>query len=124
LFLALSGIGYAQTSDPGTDSPIAPTAVDTNSPLPPTPVSATNSLIAPTPVRLKTNLPEATTEAAPAAGLNPLTMSASDFAAWGYPPQPDQCAQPQAYAAWVQAMTAAQTRIIPSLARTIKAYVV
>jgi hypothetical protein len=49
-------------------------------------------------------------------------MSASDLAAWGYPPQPDQNASPQAYAAWVQAMTAAQTRIFPTLARTNKAY--
>jgi len=67
-------------------------------------------------------LPEATTTAAPAAGLNPLTMSASDLAAWGYPPQPDPNAAPQAYAAWVEAVTAAQVRIFPLLARSNRAH--
>jgi hypothetical protein len=68
------------------------------------------------------NLPEATTTAAPAAGLNPLTMSASDLAAWGYPPQPDPNAAQQAYAIWVQAVTAAQTRIFPLLVRSNRAH--
>ncbi len=81
------------------------------------PVPGTNSPIAPTPVTFSTNLPEATTTAAPAAGLNPLTMSASDLAAWGYPPEPDPNAAPQANAVWVQAVTAAQTRIFPWLVR-------
>jgi len=95
-----------------------------NSPLAPTPVTlpGTNSPIAPTPVRFPTNLPEATTTAAPAAGLNPLTMSAEDLAAWGYPPQPGPNAAPQAYAVWAQAVTAAQTRIFPWLGRSNRAH--
>src|SRR6516225_3587574 len=86
------------------------------------PVPGTNSPIAPTPVRFPLNLPEATTTAAPAAGLNPLTMSASDLAAWGYPPQPDPNAALQAYVVWVQAVTAAQTRIFPSLSRSNRSH--
>jgi hypothetical protein len=86
------------------------------------PVPGTNSPIAPTPVSFATNLPEATTTAAPAAGLNPLTMSANDLAAWGYPPQPGPNAAPQAYAIWVQAVTAAQTRIFPWLQRSNRAH--
>ena len=100
LFLTLPGVCVAQTSSV------------------PTPVPGMNSPIAPTPIRFSTNLPEATTTAAPAAGLNPLIMSASDLAAWGYPPQPDPNATPQAYAIWVQAMTAAQIRIFPNLIRS------
>lgn len=76
------------------------------------PVLGTNSLSASTPVRFSRNLPEATTTAAPAAGLNPLTMSGKDLAAWGYPPQPDPNAPP-ADAVWVQAVAAAQNRIFP-----------
>ncbi len=86
------------------------------------PVPGSNSPIAPTPVNFPTNLPEATTTAAPAAGLNPLTMSGNDLAAWGYPPQPDPNAAPQAYAVWVQAVTAAQTRIFPWLVRSNRAH--
>jgi hypothetical protein len=62
-------------------------------------------------VRFSTNLPEATTTAAPAAGLNPLTMSGKDLAAWGYPPQPDPNEAPPANAVWVQAVTAALTHM-------------
>ena len=86
------------------------------------PVPGTNYPIAPTPVSYSLNLAEATTTAAPAAGLNPLTMSTSDLAAWGYPPQPDPNAAPQAYAVWVQALTAAQTRIFPLLVRSNRAH--
>jgi hypothetical protein len=86
------------------------------------PAPGTNSPIAPTPVSYSTNLPEATTTAAPAAGLNPLTMSADDLAAWGYPPQPGPNAAPQAYAVWAQAVTSAQTRIFPWLARSNRAH--
>jgi Peptidase A4 family len=99
LVLSLPGIGFCQSNPaPGTNSPLAPT-----------------------PVRFSTNLPEATTTAGPSAG-NPLTMSASDLAAWGFPPQPDPVAAPQAYAVWVQAMTAAQTRIFPGLWRLPRAH--
>ena len=109
LVLTSSRVSLAQAGPaPSTNSPIAPTPVT---------VPGTNSPIAPTPVTLPTNLPEATTTAAPAAGLNPLTMSAGDLAAWGYPPQPGPNAAPQAYAVWAQAVTAAQTRIFPWLAR-------
>lgn len=86
------------------------------------PVPGSNSPIAPTPVNFPTNLPEATTTSAPAAGLNPVTMSATDLAAWGYPPQPDPNAAPQAYAVWVQAVTAAQNRIFPWLVRSNRAH--
>ena len=104
LFLTLPGVCIAQTSSVSM------------------PVPGMNSPIAPTPIRFSTNLPEATTTAAPPAGLNPLTMSASDLAAWGYPPQPDPNATPQAYAIWVQAMTAAQTRVFPNLIRSTRAH--
>jgi Peptidase A4 family len=49
-------------------------------------------------------------------------MSASDLAAWGYPPQPDPNAAPQAYAVWANAVAAAQTRIFPWLVRSIRAH--
>jgi hypothetical protein len=115
LVLTSFRVSPAQNSSvPVTNSPIAPTPVN----LP----SGANSPIAPTPVNYSTNLPEATTTAAPAAGLNPLTMSANDLAAWGYPPQPDPNAAPQAYAVWVQAVTAAQTRIFPWLVRSNRAH--
>jgi Peptidase A4 family len=99
LVLSLPGVSFSQSSPaPGTNSPLAPT-----------------------PVRFSTNLPEATTTAAPSAG-SPLTMTASQLAAWGFPPQPDPVATPQAYAVWVQAMTAAQTRMFPGLSRLARAH--
>jgi hypothetical protein len=114
LVLTLSRVSLAQAGPaPSTNSPIAPTPVS---------VPSTNSPIAPTPVSFPTNLPDATTTAAPPAGLNPLTMSAADLAAWGYPPQPGPNAAPQAYAVWAQAVTAAQTRIFPWLARSNRAH--
>jgi hypothetical protein len=114
LVLTSSRVNLAQAGPaPSTNSPIAPTPVT---------VPGTNSPIAPTPVTLPTNLPEATTTAAPAAGLNPLTMSADDLAAWGYPPQPGPNAAPQAYAVWAQAVTSAQTRIFPWLVRSNRAH--
>ncbi len=114
LVLTSSRVNLAQAGPaPSTNSPIAPTPVT---------VPGTNSPIAPTPVTLPTNLPEATTTAAPAGGLNPLTMSADDLAAWGYPPQPGPNAAPQAYAVWAQAVTSAQTRIFPWLVRSNRAH--
>jgi len=114
LVLTSSRVSPAQAGPaPSTNSPIAPTPVT---------VPGTNSPIAPTPVTLPTNLPDATTTAAPAAGLNPLTMSADDLAAWGYPPQPGPNAAPQAHAVWAQAVTSAHTRIFPWLARSNRAH--
>lgn len=116
LVLMSSRVSPAQLSSvPITGSPIAPTPVNF-------PVPGTNSPIAPTPVNFPTNLPDATTTAAPAAGLNPLSMSANDLAGWGFPPQPDANAAPQAYAVWVQAVTAAQTRIFPWLVRSNRSH--
>jgi hypothetical protein len=105
LFLTLSPICVAQSSSV------------------PTPTPGTNSPLAPMPIRFSTSLPEATTIAAPAASVGgPLSMSASTLAAWGYPPQPDPVATPQAYAIWVQAMTAAQTRIFPGVWRIARVH--
>ena len=116
LVLTSSQVSLPQAGPaPGTNSPLAPTPVTV-------PVPGRNSPIAPTPVRFRTNLPDATTTAAPAVGLNPLTMSPDDLAVWGYPPQPGPNAAPQAYAIWAQAVTAAQTRIFPWLARSNRAH--
>ena len=50
------------------------------------------------------NLPGATTIDAPAAGFDPITASAEELQRNGFPPRPDQNAEPKAYATWVKAM--------------------
>jgi hypothetical protein len=64
------------------------------------------------------NLPGATTIEAPPAGFNPLTASDDELAYYGFPPRPDQSAQPKAYATWAKAMIHATNRITPTLEQT------
>jgi hypothetical protein len=64
------------------------------------------------------NLPGATTIAAPPAGFDPLTASDAELAYHGFPPKPNQNAEPKAYATWAKAMEHSKTRIIPTLQET------
>jgi hypothetical protein len=64
------------------------------------------------------NLPGATTIDAPPAGFDPIMASDADLAYHGFPPRPDQSAQPKAYAMWFKAMKASKTRMMPKLERT------
>jgi hypothetical protein len=64
------------------------------------------------------NLPGATTIDAPPAGFDPIAASDQDLAYYGFPPRPDQVAQPKAYGTWVKAMTHSKTRVTPSLNQT------
>lgn len=64
------------------------------------------------------NLPGATTIEAPAAGFDPIAASDEELAYYGFPPRPDQAAQPKAYATWVEAMHHSQTRVFPKLEQT------
>ena len=64
------------------------------------------------------NLPGATTIDAPDAGFDPIAASDEELAYYGYPPRPDQSAQPKAYATWVEAMHHSKSRILPKLEQT------
>jgi hypothetical protein len=64
------------------------------------------------------NLPGATTIEAPPAGFDPITASDEELAYHGFPPRPNQGAQPKAYATWFKAMKASKVRIVPKLQQT------
>lgn len=70
------------------------------------------------PNEIPTNLPGATTIAAPPAGFDVLTASDDQLADYGFPPRPDQASSPDDYASWAKAMLASKTRIIPNLVQT------
>jgi hypothetical protein len=55
----------------------------------------------------QTNLPGIRTFADPPAGFNPVTATPGQRAQYGFPPAPDQAANPNGYALWKKAMTAA-----------------
>jgi len=65
-----------------------------------------------------TNLPGATTIAAPPADFDPLTASDQDLQYYGFPPRPNQATDTKAYASWVKAMKASKTRVVPVLEQT------
>lgn len=65
-----------------------------------------------------TNLPGVTTIEAPSAEFNPLNASDEELAYYGFPPRPDQNAQPKAYATWAKAMSRSVTRVEPKLEQT------
>ena len=67
---------------------------------------------------LATNLPGATTFAAPPEGFSVLAASDEQLADYGFPPRPDPAASPKEYAAWSKAMLASRRRIVPSLQQT------
>jgi hypothetical protein len=73
--------------------------------------SAADALVA-------TNLPGVRSYAAPPQGFNPAAASDDDLARYGFPPRPDTIAQHSAYAAWLRAVRAAKTRIVPILRQT------
>jgi len=54
-----------------------------------------------------TNLSGITTFADPPAGFNPVAATPEQRAQYGFPPAPDQAADPNGYAAWKKAMSAA-----------------
>src|ERR1700756_4341539 len=64
------------------------------------------------------NAPGATTIDAPPAGFDPIMASDHELAFHGFPPRPDQNANPKAYARWARAMKASKTRIVPTLEQT------
>ena len=64
------------------------------------------------------NLPGATTIEAPPAGFDPIAASDEELAYHGFPPRPNQSAQPKAYATWVKAMKASRVRVVPNLEQT------
>lgn len=92
----------------------------------PVPVVLMLALVSTLPVlsqRLKpnefpTNIPGATTIAAPQQGFDPLTASDEDLSYNGFPPRPDQAASPKAFASWVRAMNASKIRVTPNLKQT------
>jgi len=67
------------------------------------------------PNELPTNIPGATTIAAPPQGFDPLTASDQDLDYYGFPPRPNATAAPKAYASWKSAIAASKTRILPTL---------
>jgi hypothetical protein len=67
------------------------------------------------PNELATNVPGATTTAAPPKGFDPLTASDQDLDYFGFPPRPNQITSPKGYASWASAMAASKTRIVPTL---------
>jgi hypothetical protein len=67
---------------------------------------------------LATNLPGATTFAAPPQGFSVLTASDEQLADYGFPPRPDPIALPKGYASWAKAMLASKRRIVPTLQQT------
>lgn len=70
------------------------------------------------PNEFPTNLPGATTIAAPPADFDVLTASDEQLADYGFPPRPDQASSPDEYATWAKAMLASKTRIVPNLVQT------
>lgn len=64
------------------------------------------------------NLPGATTIEAPPAGFDPIAASDEELAYHGFPPRPNQSAQPKAYATWFKAMKASKVRATPNLEQT------
>jgi hypothetical protein len=64
---------------------------------------------------LPTNLPGATTIAAPPEWFNPLEATDQELENYGYPPRPDQFQQPKTFATWEKAMGASKERIAPVL---------
>ena len=66
----------------------------------------------------ETNLSGVTTIEAPPAGFDPLSASDEELAYHGFPPRPDQTANPSAYAKWAKAMSASKTRVVPKLEQT------
>jgi hypothetical protein len=57
-----------------------------------------------------TNIPGIHTYAAPPTGFNPVTATDVELATYGFPPRPDQQAEPDEYAVWEQAMKRAKIR--------------
>jgi hypothetical protein len=67
------------------------------------------------PNELPTNIPGATTIAAPPEGFDPLTASVQELEYYGYPPRPDQFEAPRAFASWQKAIRASRNRVTPVL---------
>jgi Peptidase A4 family len=57
-----------------------------------------------------TNIPGVHTYAEPPKGFNPVTATDTELATYGFPPRPDQQAQPDEYAGWEQAMKRSKIR--------------
>ena len=70
------------------------------------------------PNELPTNLPGATSIAAPPKGFDPFNASDEDLAFNGFPPRPNQYTEAKAYASWAKAINASKTRIAPKLEQT------
>src|ERR1700684_3544799 len=57
---------------------------------------------------IPTNIPGVRTFPAPPAGFNALAASDETLASYGFPPRPDQQANPDAYAKWARTVSAAK----------------
>jgi hypothetical protein len=68
--------------------------------------------------RLRTNLPGATTSAAPPEWFDYSTASDADLARYGLPPRPNEFTEPAAHASWIRALAASRQRIVPRLEQT------
>jgi hypothetical protein len=67
------------------------------------------------PNELATNVPGATTIAAPPKDFDPLVASDQDLDYYGFPPRPNENADPKGFASWKSAMIASKARVIPNL---------
>ncbi len=59
---------------------------------------------------MPTNIPGIHSYAEPPKGFNPVTATDEELATYGFPPRPDQQADPNEYAHWERAMKLARTR--------------
>ena len=63
------------------------------------------------PSTIPTNIPQIRTFVAPPATFDPAVASAEELEQYGFPPKPDQVTKPDAYSAWIKAVSAPQTRL-------------
>jgi hypothetical protein len=65
-----------------------------------------------------TNLPGVMSHIAPPRSFNPVLASDSELASYGFPPRPDQVAQPKAYASWKKAVDMNNVRVFAPVEQT------
>jgi hypothetical protein len=69
--------------------------------------------------QVPTNIPNVHAFVAPPATFNPVAASPEALQQYGFPPRPDKLKAPEAYNAWVKAVSAPQTRLeSPQLEQT------
>ena len=69
--------------------------------------------------QIPTNIPNIRAFIAPPSTFNPVVASPQELQQYGFPPRPDKLKAPEAYNAWVKAVSAPQTRLqSPRLVQT------